>query len=116
MNELPELIKAFDSIEQQVARSDEYRLYYDEHGNSLFMSMGDGPDGNYITIPESVYNRATTHNLKVAHGELITIDANSIWLQLRKTKTGYPVAKNHPSLLIEADETYTDIEYYDRNN
>lgn len=116
MNELPELIKAFGSIDTAVAHVTEYRLYYDEHGNGLFMSMSGGPEGNYITIPQQVYDRAVVHNLKVAHGELITIDENSIWLQMRKAQAGYKVVKNHPALLIENNETYPDIEYYDRNN
>jgi hypothetical protein len=116
MNELPELIKAFGLIEPKVAQTIEYRLYYDEHGNALYMGMGDSAGDNYITIPKSVYDRATVHNLKVVNGQLITIDANTMWLQLRKASTGYAVVKDHPALLLEQHEEYADIEYYDRNN
>jgi hypothetical protein len=116
MNELPELIKAFGLIEPEVAQTIEYRLYYDVHGNALYMGMGDSKGTNYITIPKSVYDRATVHNLKVVNEQLITIDAGTMWLQLRKSTSGYAVVKNHPALLIEQDEEYTDIEYYDRNN
>lgn len=116
MSELPELIKAFELIQQPVDLPAEYRLYYNENGAGMFMSGAAGPAGNYINITQEIYNRAIVHNLRVVHGALVVVDAAHLWLQLHKSDAGHPVVKSHPALIIEPNETYTDIEYYGRIN
>jgi hypothetical protein len=116
MNELPELIKAFGLIDCPVDSPVEYRLYYSETGVATFMSGSDGPSGNYINITQEIYNRAIVHNLRVVRGALVVVDAAHLWLQLHKSDVGHPVVKSHPALIIEPNETYTDIEFYGRIN
>lgn len=95
-----------------------YRLYYNpETGAPLFMSGDDGPEGNYISITREQYNVGILGGMIVKGGELVKQEYNTLNLQLKKSNSGYPVVKNHPALILESYEEYTeDIEFYDRNS
>lgn len=93
----------------------EYRLYYDTNGKPVSMSSHNHPDGQYIVIPKDVYDRAN-YNYRVVNGKLESLDQSTTFrVQLHKSTSGMPVVAGHASLPIEQNETYKDIEYYDRN-
>jgi len=96
----------------------EYRLYYNpDNGSPLFMSGGDGPEGNYISITREQYDIGILGGMLVRNGELIRQEYTKLDIQLRRSNSGYPVVKNHPALILESYEEYTgDIEFYDRNS
>lgn len=96
----------------------EYRLYYDkDSGAPKFMSGDDGPEGNYIIITREQYDIGILGGMIVENGALIKKDPTTLHIQLKKSASGYPVVKNHPALILESYEEYSqEIEFYDRNH
>lgn len=96
----------------------EYRLYYDkETGAPKFMSGDDGPEGNYIIITREEYDIGILGGMIVENGFLTKKNPGSLYIQLKKSASGYPVVKNHPALILESYEEYSEeIEFYDRNS
>lgn len=97
----------------------EYRLYYDkDSGAPKFMSGDDGPEGNYIIITREQYDIGILGGMIVENGALIKKNPVSLYKQLKKSASGgYPVVKNHPALILESYEEYSEeIEFYDRNS
>lgn len=112
---LPELEKAFENIQQPSLLAIEYRLYYDQYGTPVSMSSHNHPDGNYVVVTKEQYDRPNYTSLKVVNGQIKIIDpAMAGILGVEKSTTGFRVAKNHAGIL--ADDTYTEIEYYDYRN
>lgn len=115
MNPDLELAAAFSTITPVVAAPVEYRLYYDELGRGLYMSSSGNPPGNYVLISKEIYDRAIVADLRVSNGECKIIDLGAnLTLQLRKSSNGFRVVKNHPAILLQDGEQYTDTEYYAR--
>jgi uncharacterized protein YpuA (DUF1002 family) len=116
MNSLDELIRAFSLIEEIVEEPIEYRIHYDTAGNITMCTMQDHPDDTqYIVVSKDEYD--SYFRYYVVDSKLKKIDipsSNSI--QLTKSDSGYQVVKNHAGLIVEAGETYEDIEYYDTTN
>ena len=119
-----ELLKAFELglIHDGPPPVCEYRFYYDldgsvKHGTT---TVREAEESNYqfpyIVVNEEEYNNI--HKYKVKNGRLCLRQSSSGQLtQLVKSDTGFRVVKNHAVLLLEQDEQYTDVEYYDyRNN
>lgn len=96
----------------------EYRLYYDKDtGAPKFMSGDDGPEGNYIIITREEYEIGILGGMIVEKGLLVKKNPVSLYIQLKKSASGYPVVKNHPALVLESYEEYSEeIEFYDRNS
>jgi TRAP-type mannitol/chloroaromatic compound transport system permease large subunit len=81
------------------------------------MSGDDGPEGNYIIITREQYDIGILAGMIVENGTLTKRDPVSLYIQLKKSASGYPVVKNHPALVLESYEEYTgEIEFYDRNS
>lgn len=98
---------------------EEYRAYYREDGWVDFLTGSGFPDaGQYIRITKDEYvNNPTWANLKVSGGRIIKVDIRPRFrVQLCKSNTGYKVVKGHASLLLEPEETYDTVEYYDKRN
>jgi len=97
----------------------EYRVYYDELGNIITASMIQHPDIAlpYIVTTSEVYEDFLKYrvNLKTKKLEKVAVNLG-LSVNLKKSDHGYPVVKNHAGLLLESDETYSDIEYYDTTN
>lgn len=95
----------------------EYRWHYNEQGDIIMCSMVSHPDSTqYIVVDQDLYDQYFRYRVVKGQPELIKQDVTVI-SPLRKSTTGLRVVQSHPALLLEADETYTDIEYYEpRNN
>jgi hypothetical protein len=114
--DLPELIKAFNSIKPTPDIKIEYRLYYDELGIPVTMSSHAHPAGKYVVVSKEVYDRANYNNLRVVEGKLVEIVNQSIGqVRLKKSNTGFAVVKNHANILADHD-TQEEIEYYEYKN
>lgn len=116
VNSLDELIKAFSQLEKTVDEPIEYRIHYDDSGNITMCTMQQHPDNNqYLVVNKHEYDNYFRY--QVINNQLKKIDLplnNSV--QLKKSNTGYKVVKDHAGLVIESDEAYKDIEYYDNRN
>jgi hypothetical protein len=96
----------------------EYRIHYDEFGNITMCSMQQHPkDTNYVVTDKATYNNYFKYRVNVARKKLEKVATNlGLSVQLKKSDHGYAVVKNHAGLLLEKDEIYNDIEYYDSIN
>jgi hypothetical protein len=115
-----ELLKAFqDLIKPASDFAVEYRAYYNDRGEivSVCSEFKDNPMAeNSIVIPVEVYEKS--HKFLVINKEIVAKFAEDLGIKpaLIKSKTGFKVVKNNPALLIEKEENYTNIEYYDYRN
>ena len=103
-------------VKEVVAPTIEYRLHYNELGEIYMCTMVDHPDAtDYIVVTKDEYDHYFHYS--VVNSKLKKIDRDAGYrVQLRKSKSGYPTVSGHASLIIEADETYNNTEYYERNN
>ena len=109
----PEELKEYwAGVKPVVPPQIEYRLHYNELGNIVMCSMVDHPESlGYIVVTREQYERYFDYTIE--NGRLKKIDHDSGYrVKLVKSASGYCVVKNHAGLLLEADETYKDIEYY----
>lgn len=108
-----ELAEAFNNISTPEPIKIEYRLYYNSKGNPISMSSHTHPDGQYVVITKQQYDSAN-YNCRVVDGKLQFDTASQFRVQLAKSSTGVKVVKGYAGLVVE--DSYPDIEYYDRNN
>ena len=94
----------------------EYRLHYDELGEITCCSMADHPPSNqYLVVDKETYTNYFRY--RVVNGKLKLIDFGAGHRpHLKRSDSGYAVVKNHANLLLESNETYPTIEYYESNN
>lgn len=116
-NEVARLVAEYDAARPIVIK--EYRLYYDTDGIIIGLWESGHPDGdNYIVLddPEVFYN-ANTLMLRVQNKKLVVLDPQSpSRTRLKKSNQGFRVVKGNAALLLEANESYKETEYYDRTN
>jgi len=92
----------------------EYRLYYDAKGRPVTMASHDYPEGEYIVITREQYDRPN-YNVRVTNGRMVFDTSDHFHVQLKRSNTGVAVVRGHASIVLEND-TYEEIEYYDRNS
>jgi hypothetical protein len=116
MNSESELIKALSEMVVTPDEQIEYRLHYNEMGEIYLCTMVQHPpETQYVVVDKLTYDMY--HKYCVVNGQLEKIiQHNGLITHLVKSNKGYRVVKNNAALLIEDDETYPDIEYYDRKN
>jgi hypothetical protein len=96
----------------------EYRLYYNTDGEIVHGTM-DGTDSgmgiDFLTVTQTEYENYFDY--LVVNKRLVkkTVDAG-YRVRLKQSTAGFPVVAGHAGLIIEPQEKYSDIEYYDRNN
>lgn len=117
----PELLKAFQELIKPVPNIEvEYRAYHNDKGEiiSVCSEPKDNPMAeNSIVINAEVYEKS--HKFLVINKEIVAKFSEDLGVRpdLIKSKTGFKVVKNNPALLVENEENYTNIEYYEyRNN
>jgi hypothetical protein len=103
-----ELYKTF--LKQEL----EYRLYYDNKGRPTAMASHDYPEGNYVVITQEQYEKPN-YNVRVINGTVVLDTADHFHVQLKRSDTGVAVVRGHASVVLEND-TYEEVEYYDRNS
>ena len=69
-----------------------------------------------ICPQEKIYENYTHYRINVEKKKLekVVFDPR-ISVKLKKSDSGYAVVKYHAGLIIESDEIYENIEYYDNN-
>jgi len=96
----------------------EYRVHYDSTGRITLCTMQQHPtDTEYLVVSKEIYDNASRYyvNLERKHLEKVALDLG-ISVKLKKNNQGYAVVKHHAGLLLEPNEEYLDIEYYDTIN
>ena len=95
----------------------EYRIHYDEFGNITMCSMQQHPKNtDYLVVDKKAYDNYFKYRVNVSRKRLEKVAVNPrLSVKLKKSDHGYAVVKNHAGLLIETNDNYEDIEYYDDN-
>jgi hypothetical protein len=94
----------------------EYRIHYNEVGEITLCTMSEHPDSDrYIVVTKLEYDNYFRYCVVNRQLKLIEQDARYS-VKLVRSNLGHTVVKNHAGLILEADETYNDIEYYDHRN
>lgn len=116
MNIESTLIEALSNLVTTPDPVIEYRLHYNESGDIFMCSMQSHPDSTqYIVVTKDQYERYFRY--RVVEGKLELIPQNiAIRTPFVKSTKGFRVVKNHASLLLQDNEEYSDIEYYDTRN
>ncbi len=112
------LVKQYDQQRPKIFV--ENRLYYEKQdGTVIGYYETDHPEGdNYIVLsdPNEFFKNNTTL-LRVKNNKLILLDPKQPnKSRLKKSQTGYKTVRGHAALLLEHNETYQDIEYYEQTN
>ena len=116
MNSLDELINALSLIEESSIEPIEYRIHYDDSGNIIMCSMQQHPDNSqYLVVSKHDYDNYFRYCVINKKLKQIDID-HGCCTSLKKSSTGYRVVKNHAGIVLEIDENFSEIEYYDRTN
>lgn len=113
-----EFRKAIESMAVVEPEPIEYRIYYDDFGRITTCSMRNHADGTqYIVVDKEIYETYWQYSIIVSTKKLKKIAKDSgISVQLVKSNQGYAVVNKHAGLILENNEIYTDIEYYDTNH
>jgi hypothetical protein len=115
--EVARLVAEYDAQRPKIIK--EYRLYYNTDGTIIGLWESDHPAGdNYIVLDDpGVFNHTNTLLLRVQDKKLVVLDPQSpSRTRLKKSTTGFLVVQNNAALLLEPNETYTEVEHYDRTN
>jgi hypothetical protein len=116
-DEVARLVAEYDAQRPKIVK--EYRLYYNSDGTVIGLWESGHPYGdNYIVLDDpGVFNSSNTLMLRVQNKKLIVLDPQApLKTRLRKSNQGFTVVQGHAAVIVEQDETYTEIEYYDRTN
>jgi hypothetical protein len=116
-DEVARLVAEYDAQRPVIVK--EYRLYYNSDGTVIGLWESDHPVGdNYIVLDNpGLFHSANTHMLRVQNKKLIVLDPRApLKTRLKKSNQGFRVVRGHAAVIVEQNETYTEIEYYDRTN
>jgi hypothetical protein len=111
------LVDEYDAKRAKVIK--EYRLYYDEVGNIIGLwETGHPENNNFIVLDDpSVFYHNNTSLLKVKNKKLVVLDPQAPQrIRLQKGRSECRVVQGHAALLLEPNENFEKIEYYDRTN
>lgn len=116
MNSESELIKALQAMVVTEDPPIEYRLHYNAAGDIVMCSMQQHPESeSYLVVTKEQYD--LYHRYCVVKGKLTLIEHDAgTRVALVTSTTGFAVVKNNAALLLEDNETFNDIEYYDYRN
>ncbi len=117
LSEIDRLVAEFDATQNK--GPNENRLYYNADGTIIGLWNNDYPNSNnYIVLDDlKTLNSSNTQLLRVQNKKLVVLDAHSpAKSRLKKSSTGFRVVKGHAALILEHNETYPDVEHYDRTN
>jgi len=113
----PEELKAYwAEVKPEISTQLEYRLHYNDDGDITMCSMQQHPESTqYIVVTKEEYDNYFRYC--VVKGQLVKIEHNSKYrVRLKKSTKGFRTVAGHAGLVIEADEVYNNVEYYEPNN
>jgi len=116
-DEVARLVAAYDAQRPTIVK--EYRLYYNPDGTVIGLWETGHPDGNnYIVLDDpGAFHSSNTHLLRVQNKKLVILDPRApLRTRLKKSNRGFTVVQGHAAVIVEQNETYSEVEYYDRTN
>jgi hypothetical protein len=116
-DEVARLVAEYDAARPTIIK--EYRLYYNADSTIIGLWENNHPEGdNYIVLEDpGVFHNSSTHLLRVQNKKLTVLDPMApSKIRLKQSDQGFRVVKGHAALILEQDETYPEIEYYDRTD
>lgn len=114
-NEVFSLVNDYDSRRPKSIH--EFRLYYNDDGTIIGLWENSFPDTtNYIVLNDpGVFFHTNTNLLRIKNNQLIVLDPREPnRKRLKRSNSGFRTVKGHAALVLESNETYELIEYYDR--
>lgn len=115
--EVARLVADYDATRPVIVK--EYRLYYNPDGTIVGLWEMDHPDGdNYIVLDDpGMFNSSNTHLLRVQNKKLVVLDPRApLKTRIKRSNQGFRVVQGHAALIVENNEIYSEIEYYDRTD
>lgn len=97
----------------------EYRLHYDEFGRITVCSMQNHPaDTDYLVVTKEQYENYAKYavDTKTKKLKIVVVSNPGVSIQLKRSTKGWGAVKHHAGIVLENDETYNEIEYYEPNN
>jgi len=116
-DEVAQLVAEYDALRPKIVK--EYRLYHNPDGTIIGLWESDHPDGdNYIVLDDpGAFYSSNTLNMRVLNKKMIVLDPQApLKTRLKKSCNGFKVVRGHAAVIVERDETYLEIEYYDRTD
>jgi len=116
-DEVARLVAEYDAARPVITK--EYRLYYNHDGTVIGLWESNHPTGdNFIVLDDpGMFYSANTLLLRVQNKKLIVLDPRApAKTRLQKSNQGFRVVKGHAALILEQDEIYPEVEYYDQKN
>lgn len=117
MNEnILEFLKGIQTLEPTTV-VEEYRAYHDDNGKILWLLAANFPDSNqnWISISKQQYQTLECQWLWIENGKMIERKPNyQHFFSLISSDKGVKIVKGHAGLVVEDDEEYQDIAYYDK--
>lgn len=94
----------------------EYRIHYDDNNVITMCSMQNHPESTqYLIVDKATYDNYFCYN--IVDGKLKKIDTNPGYtVQLIKSTQGFGCVQHHAGILLEDNETYTNMEHYEFRN
>lgn len=113
---IKEFLKAFKLIEPPREVNHEYRLYFNEHGEIIKGTIDNfsNTEEPYILVSKDEYENYV--NYIIIDNTLIKRKSGKYYSKIVKSNKGWKTVKNHSGLIVEDNEKYKDITYYDRRN
>jgi hypothetical protein len=110
-----EFLEAMQKFEVIIEEPREYRLHYDSSGGIYMCTQQNHPKNtDYLIVDEATY--LEYYKYQIVKGKLKIIDFDPEYrVQLTSSDQGYRVVKDHAGIILE-NETYKDIEYYDKTS
>lgn len=118
MDWLEEYKQAMEQFNFKEPEPLEFRVHYDDSGKITMCSMCDHPKNQqYLVVDRSAYENYFKYYVNVARKKLEKVEVDiGISVKLKKSDHGHAVVKNHAGLVLEKNEEYSNIEYYDTIN
>jgi hypothetical protein len=113
-----EFLAAMASFDKIIPDPIEYRLHYNHAGDiTMCSSQNHPPSDQYLVVSQDIYTDYTKYRVNVENKKLEKIVINlGMSVKLKKSVSGFAVVKNHAGLILEPNEKFSDIEYYDTVN
>ena len=88
----------------------EYRFHYDEFGHITMCSMQNHPENTeYVVVNKEQYDDYAKYAIEVVLNPGVSV-------QLKRSTKGWRAVKYHAGIVLEDNEDYDLVEYYDTNS
>ena len=119
MNEFEiEFLKAMESFGSIIVK-EEYRVYHDDGGKVLYAAAHKFPDdnNNWVPITKMQYQTLECQWLWIENGQIVERKPTyNHHFSLTTSIKGVKIVRNHAGIVVDPDEEYPEIAYYDKRN